>query len=118
LRYQIQGPLAFSRWHLATALWGMRNVGLSCFAAGENCCLMTSLSKIRICWWHKYCSRTNSAILPMILLDLPSVVFPSQQGGMDRWCKLYCLFDSVYFSDTYLLFYISLVISSLSLFCM
>jgi hypothetical protein len=106
LRYQIQGPLALSIWHLVTAFWGMRNVGLSCFAAGENCCLMISLSGVKICWWHKYCSRTSSAILPMTLLDLPSVIFPSQWGG-GGWTGAASCVVSVFFRYLFTLLYIS-----------
>jgi hypothetical protein len=50
--------MALSRWCLATALWGMRNAGLSCFAAGLLCRgkLLShdiSVLGLEFVWWHK-----------------------------------------------------------------
>jgi hypothetical protein len=79
---------AFPRWHLAIALWGMRNVELSCLLLAsctrENYCLLIALLLVRICRWHKH-HRASFASLLWLSLALISGSLSLPQGEQRWW---------------------------------
>jgi hypothetical protein len=97
------------RWHLATALWGLENVGLSCLLLacyeGEITLLSYPHIGVRFCGYYSYCPRVTSAILSWQLPGIPWGVrlwLSLPQGKVGLVPPTFCLIDCHLFDIRYL----------------